>query len=534
MRLIRSVLPQAVLAAALLSACRLAAAQSTPVPATSPVTPAASSTPRPLPVRTPSPTLPPPTFGLSATPGADLEDIALQSQAMRAAFVGDLDSLESATRYWIDLTVDFDPQRPVALLRGTARIRFVNPLSEPLEDLVLYLWPNDSQYRSSMQVGTALIDGQPVQGQPALGRIALRYELPDPLRSGATLDLTLPFEVQAEGPIGESIPRRFGISQGVLFAPTFYPLVARLVDGEWELKSAPAGGDTTNSEIAFYDVRITAPAELALAATGAEVERQEADGRQQVSFASGPARDFAFALGPLQGETRQVGGVTIRAWGLAHHGQDLTTMLEAGARQVQILSELVGPYPYRELDLVDLPGAYGGIEYPGLVTVGTLGTRQVIEPTVHEVGHQWFYGLVGDDQLDEPWLDEAAATYTEVLYFEETQGTGSATGMLSAFRDLLRSHPRPGTPIGLPVEAYASIQDYGLFVYLKGALFFDALRARLGDDLFFEFLRTYFETNRYHTASGEIFQSLAEQTCDCDLGSLFELWVWKGGEIPGL
>jgi aminopeptidase N len=209
-------------------------------------------------------------------------------------------------------------------------------------------------------------------------------------------------------------------------------------------------------------------------------------------------------------------------------------MLEAGARQLQILSELVGPYPYLELDLVDVPGAYGGIEYPGLVTVGTLGTRQVIEPTVHEVGHQWFYGLVGDDQLDEPWLDEAAATYTEVLYFEETQGAGAATGMLSAFRDLLRSHPRPGTPIGMPVEAYDSIQDYGLFVYLKGALFFDALRARLGDDLFFEFLQTYFETHRYRTASGEAFQSLAEQTCGCELDPLFDLWVWDGGEIPGL
>ena len=519
------------LAAALLGACRPAAAE----PTNSPPAPPASSTPRPLPpALTSTPTSPPPVFQLSATPAADLLDLQRQSSALRPRFANDLQSLEAATRYWIDLRVELDPVQQVAVLDGTVRLRFVNPLAVALPDLVLYTWPNDRQYRSSMQVGTALVNGQPLQGLAALGQLALRYTLPDPLGPGEALDVTLPFQVQAAGPIGEPIPRRFGISQGVLFSPTFYPLVARLVEGEWELKPAPPGGDTTNSEIAFYDVRISAPAGLALAATGVEVERLELDGRQQVSFVSGPTRDFAFALGPLLTDTRQVGEVTVRAWGLLDHEQDMASMLEAGARQVQILSDLVGPYPYLELDLVDVPGAYGGIEYPGLVSVGTLGTHQIVDPTVHEVGHQWFYGLVGVDQLAEPWLDEAAATYTEVLYYEQTQGTGRATGMLSGFRDLLRSHPEPGKPIGLPVGSYRSIDDYGLFVYLKGALFFDALRSRLGDDLFFDFLRAYFEAFRYGTASGEGFQSLAEETCSCDLGQLFDLWVWRGGDIPGL
>ena len=526
----RPALLPVLLVAALLGACRPAAAEPTAMPSP----PAASSTPRPLPILTTTPTSPPPAFELSATPAAGLLDLLQQSRAMRPSFADDPQSLKTATRYWIDLRVELDPVEQVAVLDGIVRLRLVNPLAVALPDLVLYLWPNDRQYRSSMQVGTALVNGQPLEGEAVLGQVALRYALPDPLGPGETLDVTLPFQVQATGPIGESIPRRFGISQGVLFAPTFYPLVARLVDGEWELKPAPPGGDTTNSEIAFYEVHISAPAGLALAATGVEVERQELDGRQQIGFVSGPTRDFAFALGPLLTETRQVGEVTVRAWGLAHHEQDMATMLEAGARQVQILSDLVGPYPYLELDLVDVPGAYGGIEYPGLVTVGTLGTHQIIDPTVHEVGHQWFYGLVGDDQLAEPWLDEAAATYTEVLYYEESQGTGRATGLLSAFRELLRSHPEPGKPIGLPVGSYGTIDDYGLFVYLKGALFFDALRSRLGDDLFFEFLRAYFEAFRYGTATGEGFQSLAEETCSCDLGELFDLWVWRGGDIPGL
>jgi aminopeptidase N len=249
---------------------------------------------------------------------------------------------------------------------------------------------------------------------------------------------------------------------------------------------------------------------------------------------SGPVRDFAFAIGPLISETREVDGVQVRGWALAQHLPDLTRMVNAAAAQVELLTEKVGPYPYVELDLVDLPGAYGGIEYPGLVTIGTLGGTNLIHPTVHEVGHQWFYGLIGDDQLREPWLDEGAATYTQVLYLEETEGSGSATGLLSDFREQLRGHPNPELPIGRSVAGYPTQREYALFVYLKGALFFDALRAELGDEVFFAFLREYFQTFRYSIASAIDFQTTAEATCSCDLQALFDLWVYQGGELPGL
>ncbi|MFQ5923108.1 MAG: M1 family aminopeptidase, partial [Anaerolineales bacterium] len=183
--------------------------------------------------------------------------------------------------------------------------------------------------------------------------------------------------------------------------------------------------------------------------------------------------------------------------------------------------------------LLDVPGVFGGIEYPGLVTVGTLGSANVIDPTVHEVGHQWFYGLIGDDQLEQPWLDEAAATYTQVLYHEQASRPGFATGMLTFFRDQVRDHRSPELPIGLPVDGYETRLDYALFVYRKGALFFDALRAELGDDLFFEFLQNFLERYRYEIASADDFQATAEDTCGCDLDSLFDLWVFEGGETPG-
>jgi aminopeptidase N len=268
-----------------------------------------------------------------------------------------------------------------------------------------------------------------------------------------------------------------------------------------------------------------------LAATGVETEaRDSGEGIIEITYVSGPVRDFAFAVGPLVAETRMVGQVLLRAWILPEHDADFELVLDTAAEQMALLDEWVGPYPYKELDLVDAPGAFGGIEYPGLVFLGTLGSAWVVEPTVHEVAHQWFYGLIGNDQVREPWLDEAAATYAEALYYERAFGTGRATSFLSQLRAVLRSHPDPAQPIGLAVSDYDTVRDYSLFVYFKGALFFDALRQRLGEDTFRAFLASYDEAFRYAIADGQGFQELAEEACSCSLDDLFELWVLEGGE----
>ncbi len=509
-----------ILGGVLLAGCRLTNTPATPVPS---ATPTASSTPAPTP--TPLPTLPP-------TPRATGLD--LQARALRPAFEGDLAAVANPTRYWIELRVEFDPRTESAVIDGLCRIRFVNSERRPILDIVVILWPNDGQYRAEMSAGPALIEGQLQAPHTELDGLAQRYNLPNPLGSGKSVDLTIPFRIATSGPIGGQSPSRFGISEQVLFAPTAYPLVPLRRDGEWVVEKAPAGGDTTNSEVAFYQVELVAPEGLEVVTTGVELSREQLpDGTQDVTVVSGPTRDFAFAIGPLLSETREVDGILVRGWALAQHKPDLTRMVNAAATQVELLTEKVGPYPYVELDLVDLPGAYGGIEYPGLVTIGTLGGPNLIQPTVHEVGHQWFYGLIGDDQLRQPWLDEGAATYTQVLYLEQTEGSGSATGLLSDFREQLREQPNPELPIGLGVASYASQREYALFVYLKGALFFDALRAELGDAVFFEFLQNYFQTFRYRIASTHDFQATAEATCACDLQALFDLWVYKGGELPG-
>ena len=395
------------------------------------------------------------------------------------------------------------------------------------------LWPNDPQYESQMVVESVQVDGRLTDTASSPDGIVLMVRLPRPLESGRMIELFVPFHIEA-GEFTASAPRRFGLTQGVLIAPTFYPLIPLRSDGEWQVEPAPPGGDTTNSDTAYYQIQVQADPDLAVAASGVELPVVGVEGEQERRFISGPMRDVAIAVGPLEEHDLAVGEIELRAWLLPEHVDDAAVVLEAASAQVELLQNLVGPYRYPELDLVDAPGAFGGIEYPGLVYLGTIGSSWMVEPTVHEVAHQWFYAMIGDDQLHEPWLDEAAATYMTALYYEDEMGTGRAAGFLSDLRSLVRQQPDPDLPIGLPVDAYASENAYAVFVYFKGALFFDALRNSLGDTGFKTFMQAYYQQELYRIADAADFQAAAEGTCDCSLKTLFDRWVYVGGDVPGL
>jgi hypothetical protein len=468
------------------------------------------------------------------TPDVNWSNEQDQAQALLEAFAADATDFPAATRYWIEASVTFDRLRTRAVIEGRERVRFTNPLHRPLEEIALMLWPNDAQYAAEMEAGSAVVDGRLVIPQAEAEGVGLRVPLARPLAPGEVVDLTIPFRVVTTDPITLWSPRRFGIAQGMLMAPTFYPLIPRLTPaGEWQMIPAPPGGDTANSDVALYDVRLIVPEELVLVATGVELDRTPVTGGTvAVHYASGPVRDFAFALGPFVPAQSQAGGVVARAWALPEHAAEAESLARTAARAVQAFETWIGPYPYDELDVIDAPGAFGGIEYPGLIFIGVVGDRADDDVVIHEVAHQWFYALIGNDQLLEPWLDEGAASYLETLYYEAEGDVRTATRLLDEDRRILRAVGRTETPIGLPVGVYASENDYAVFVYLKGALFFDALRGRLGETAFGDFLHTYFADYRYGFATARAFQTTAEATCECDLTDLFDLWVYEGGELP--
>jgi aminopeptidase N len=174
-----------------------------------------------------------------------------------------------------------------------------------------------------------------------------------------------------------------------------------------------------------------------------------------------------------------------------------------------------------------------GIEYPGVIAiteqiygVENSSGNPIMEATVaHEAGHQWFYNLVGNDQLDEPWLDESLTQFVTWQYFADRYGSSGANGFEESLQSRWSRVENQAIPIGLPVTGYSGV-EYSAIVYGRGAFFFDALRERLGEESFDNFMKDYTESNKWGIGTGENLKELAEKHCDCDLTAMFEEWVY--------
>jgi len=283
---------------------------------------------------------------------------------------------------------------------------------------------------------------------------------------------------------------------------------------------------------------VTAPKDLMLVTSGQRVAFDEAGQVQSILVASGPARDFFLAASPDYQEVSETfGEVTIRAYASSNSMDGAKFALEVAADAIDVFNNRYGSYPYSELDLVSTPNLALGIEYPGAIALttriydvgnGARGSQEaaILESTVaHEVGHQYFYNLVGNDQLDDPWLDEALAQFVTLQYYTDLFGIDAAQGFHSYLTQRWSKVDFAKIPIGMPVASYQNT-EYGPIVYGRGPLFVEALREKMGESAFDAFLREYTETLSWDIATPETFQSLAEKHCACDLDQLFDEWVY--------
>ncbi len=182
----------------------------------------------------------------------------------------------------------------------------------------------------------------------------------------------------------------------------------------------------------------------------------------------------------------------------------------AGA--VAAYASLVGPYPLTTLRVAEtgLQPAFAGMEYPGLVFVSAGVAPRASEAALHgivahEIAHQWFYGLIGDDELADPWLDEAFATYLAVEASEsmpaQLSGT-SGNGLAAA---------GTGPPVDQSVFDFQDNGRYGAAVYARGARFLAELRRAMGDAVFVNFLRMLYTTYAGKVETPRAVLDLAQQ-----------------------
>jgi aminopeptidase N len=438
--------------------------------------------------------------------------------------------LAGASEYRVDLKID-DSMTRVA---GEQQVHYTNREDVALDDIYVRLFPN--ALGGKMRVSDVLVDDTGVTPEYQFEDSAVRVQLPQPLQPGKSTVLSLKYDIE----VPDTLDNGYGLlsyTRGILALDTPYAPIPVYNDEGWNVESPPENADTSFNDASFYLVRVTAPGQLKLVTTGVEVAREAAGDNQVVTFEQGPARDFFVAASAdYVKESRQVGETLLNAYALPGEKAAQRIALDTAEKALGIFSKRFGPYPYTEFDVAASPMLALGIEYPGTVGVSETiyepgykpkagSAETILESTVaHEVAHQWFYNLVGSDQIDEPWLDEALAQYSTSVYFLDRYGEAAATALRGSWEARWDLTEREEKPVGLPARDYNG-REYGSIVYGRGPMFVAALADRMGQAKIDQFLKDYSARFRWGIATTADFKALAGKACGCDLTDLYREWL---------
>jgi len=489
------------------------------------------------------------------------------------------------------------------MLRGTASFTYVNNSPAVLDTIWLHLWPNAYRDRASAlnrqmvshgnlklqfsnEEERGWIDSLDFHGGGVPLTWGYHVEHADigwvkpaqPLRPGASTTISTPFRVKV--PDGKF--SRLGHTGQAYYITQWYPKPAVFDARGWHPMPYLTQGEFF-SEFGRFDVRITLPANYVVGATGmlqdnaaeeafmdslamAAVSRPgkvvlpgvserlnafppSAPATKTLHFVQDDVHDFAwFADKRFQVRKSSVtlprSGRTVTTWalftpanaGLWGEGVDYIN------ESVRLYSEWVGDYPYDACTAVDgTISAGGGMEYPMVTVIGTMPSKEALDNVIaHEVGHNWFYGVLGSNEREHPWMDEGVNSFMELRYMRQRYpGGGLSVGGVPGLKNLLAHVTDPNRfqseamyrlnarrnldqPPSLPAEDFTSL-NYGAMVYGKSALAFDHLFAYLGEETFDRCMRAYFEEWKFRHPGPADMRRVFERESGEQLG-----WVFDG------
>ncbi|MCW2637305.1 MAG: uncharacterized protein JWQ99_3672 [Blastococcus sp.] len=386
----------------------------------------------------------------------------------------------------VDLTFRLEDDRRT--VTGSETVTFTPDL--PVDELVFRLTPNgpdSADTGNHLQVGA--VRGSDVAdsryeaaGGAAPGGLYL-VELDEELAPGQSTSVTLDFTLD----LGQASFDRFGTDEGVSWWASGAPLLAWEPGVGWaEDPFVALSGETATSPAADTTVEVSAPEALTVLMTGEQAEPSAPrDGRRTWTSTEPAARDVSVAAGMFTTEERATpDGVRVTGGVLPGASIEAGRLADQTVAAIADLETYLGPFPYRTLTVPLLPDYGGGIEYPSSILLAT-PNRSVL---VHEVAHMWFYGMVGNSQFRDPWLDEAFATYAEALV-----DPGSAAGLTRAL-DL-------DGDVGAAMDDFVDERRYFGVVYGKGAAALLAARQAAGAAEFDAAIRCYVDASAWTIAT---------------------------------
>ncbi|NIN65856.1 MAG: hypothetical protein GTO63_14420 [Anaerolineae bacterium] len=429
-------------------------------------------------------------------------------------------SSTAVPRYTITVTLDYQGHH----LDVEERIDYANRTDESLQDVVLNVFPNHDPDVFTLNSLSLEFGAGPMVPNHTLEDMTLRVPLPQQLAPGqvATIFLDFALDLPYIDPTASFTTGTLGWSERAVDVGHWYPALAPFLPGEgWYTFSYHRVGDPYVMEEADYEIQIHAPDGVTVAGSGSE----ERDGNTW-RYSMSQARSFAFAASDQYlTHSTEIDGITVISYHFPGHADAGVEVARVAAEALQTYGDQFGVrYPYLEYRVAEAEFA-GGMEFSGLSFLGSLwyatypgGVRcQLVSLLVHEVSHQWWYGLVGNDQVREPWLDEALATYSGLLFYKLWYPDDHQWAW--EFEVL---NYQPSGPINATIYDFDDQAAYMNAVYRHGALFLADLRNVMGDETFYAFLRDYCQSQRHTISATEDFFSVASRHTSHDLNPLLD------------
>lgn len=505
-------------------------------------------------------------------------------------------------KYWqqevnYTITVELDDRKHE--LEGDISIEYHNNSTEYLNEVWMHLWPNAYQDKNTAlakqltESGDLKLYYSEEESRGYIDKLKFevddekvtwefdpnnpdicRIKLNESIKPGNKVVITTPFRVKIPG----GNYSRLGHLDQAYQITQWYPKPAVYDKNGWNQMPYLNQGEFY-SEYGTYDVSITVPKNYVVGATGdlvdgeeelkwlnekaevaAEKETFDTDmsfppsdkEKKTLRFKQSNVHDFAWFADKrwnvLKGEVTLPGsGKKVTTWAMflnstAHLWKNSIECLNDA---VYYYSLWVGDYPYSHVTAVDgALSAGGGMEYPNITIIGQSSGAQQLETVImHEVGHNWFYGILGSNERIHPWMDEGINSYYEARYIETkypkaTLANYFGEGAISVIADkfevsrypmkhlnslgyLVPARKNVDQPIEFPAAQYTPINYFGI-VYSKTPLALDYLAAYLGQEEFDRIMQKYFEEWKFKHPQPEDFRKLFEEETKENLDWFFD------------
>ena len=460
------------------------------------------------------------------------------------------------SRYNINVAIDEDNMQ----LNCSQDVIFVNNYSVPLSEICFNMYATAFSEDAKVVPYTSSNSGKVFPNGVNFGDIVITGVKVEAKTSEFVICgddnnvLKVPFEIKVEPKDSVSLhidyvvslpesTHRLGYFAGSINLGNFFPILAIFKNGEFITSPYYSIGDPFYSEIANFNVEVKYPQDYSLFATGKLKNSQSEENMKIDDYSALAVRDFAMFLTKNANYLNKNIEKTQITYVGYENDENLKYCLDVACKAVAFFNKIFGKYPYSTLSIVKAPFVHGGMEYPNIVIISDSITEpfDIAKVIVHEIAHQWWYGLVGNNEINEAWLDESLAEYSSLLFFEAHSEYGvsyeelvsQATAMYTLYADIVNVvEGNIKTSMLLKVNEYNSEYEYSYMIYVKGVIMFDSLRDIIGSKKLNSCFKKYFASYKFKIATTDDLIASFRKSAGRDIECFFDSWL-SGEAIVG-